>query len=110
MSYPNKAETLQILNDWHYQHDRITELMDGMGKSIGLLPEGPLFETVWGMFDAYTKSISELVGDKGDWLAWYYLENDMGARGMSAGYNGKTSLIKSKVHLWKLIEQSRGRV
>ena len=109
MSYPNKSDTLQILNDWHYQYDRITELMDGMTKAIGVLPEGLFSETVWGLFDSYTKAISDLVGDKGGWLNWYYLENNMGAKGMNAGYDGKTKPIKNKLDLRALIFESRER-
>ena len=109
MSYPNKADTLQILNDWHYQYDRITELWDGMTKAIGVLPEGLFSEAVWGLFDSYTKSISSLVGDKGGWLDWHYLENNMGANCMAAGYDGKTKPIKNKRDLCALIFESRER-
>ena len=109
MTYPDRKKTLSMLAEWQAQHAAVNSLMYGLGDAIGLTPEGPLFATVWGLFDAHTRAISELVGDNGDWLEWYCCENDMGAKGMTAGYDGKTKKIKTLAHLWALIEKSRAR-
>lgn len=106
-TYPDQATSIQMLAEWHQQHDRIMDLMEGINATFGLLPEGPLSETVWGLFDSNTKAIGQLLGDQGDWLIWHYLENDMGAHGMEAGYAGQVHPIKTHEDLYRLIEQSR---
>ena len=109
-THPNEADTLQILGQWQAQHDRVTSLMNGASTAFGLLPEGPLFETVWGLWSQYTAAIAQLIGDDGDWLEWYFLENDMGdKKGMRAGYDGTLRDIDSLADLYWLIAQSRAR-
>lgn len=108
-THPNEAATLQILSQWQAQHDRIAELMHGVSQTFGLLPEGQFSETVWGLWDQYTKTVGQLIGDGGDWLAWYYLENDMGDKGMQAGYDGTLRDIDTLADLYWLIVESRAR-
>ena len=33
---------------------------------------------MWGMFDAYTKTLAEIIGDKDGWLEWFAWECDFG--------------------------------
>ena len=108
-TYPDQAATLQILGQWQAQHDRVTSLMHGVNTALGLLPEGPLFETVWGLWSQYTQTIAVLISDGGDWLEWYFLENDMGDKGMQAGYDGTMRDIDTLEDLYWLIAQSRAR-
>lgn len=108
-TYPDQATTLQILGEWQAQHDRIADLMHGVSQVFGLLPEGPVSETVWGLWDQYTKTIGQLIGDHGDWLAWYYLENDMGDKGMQAGYDKNLRDIDTLANLQWLIDESKAR-
>lgn len=109
MSYPDKKTTLALLNEWAAHHDKIDKMMDGVEVSIGLDPNGPLFDTVWGMFDSYTNALESQIGDAGDWSYWYRMENDMGGNGMTAGYDGKLRKIKTLADLYWLIAESRKR-
>lgn len=109
MTYPNRETTLALLGDWKAHHDAVEKLMDGIKDCIGLDPDGPMFDTVWRLFDAYTASLAAQIGDFGGWLVWYQAENDTGKRGHEAGYDGKLSKIKSLVALYWLIEESRKR-
>jgi len=62
------------------------------------------------MFDAYTDVLCVALGDPTNvWLSWYWMENDMGANGMQAGYDGKLRKIKNVRDLLRLIEQGRAR-
>lgn len=107
--YPDQENTVALLGDWHKNRMAVDALMDGIEACIGLDINGPMFDTVWRLFNAYTDTLSVELGDFCGWLNWYCLENDMGARAMSAGYDKKTSKIKTLVDLAGLIEQSRKR-
>jgi hypothetical protein len=45
--------------------------------------ESPLGKAVWDTFDAYTLTLSALIGDTGEWLDWFHLANDMGAKSLA---------------------------
>ena len=109
MIYPDKKTTLVLLAEWVAHHDKIDKMMDGIKASIGLDPDGPLFDSVWGMFDSYTNALAAQIGDAADWLSWFYMENEMGAKGHAAGYDGKPRKIKTLADLYRLIAESRKR-
>jgi len=109
MTYPDKKTTLALLAEWVAHHDKIDTMMEGIKSTIGLDPNGPLFDTVWRLFDGYTTALGAQIGDAGEWLAWFCMENDMGAKGMAAGYDGKLRKIKTLADLYWLIAESRKR-
>jgi hypothetical protein len=108
MSYPDKKTTLALLDEWVAHHDKIDAMMEGIKASIGLDPNGPLFDTVWRLFDSYTNALAAQIGDAGEWLDWYRMENDMGAMGMTAGYE-KVCTVNTLKDLYWLIAESRRR-
>ena len=109
MNHPDRKNTLALLGDWQAHHAAIEKLMDGIKNSIGLDPNGPMFDTVWKLFDAYTNSLSAEVGDFGGFLEWFAFENDMGAKAMAAGYDGVLTPVQTLDSLFLLIEESRNR-
>jgi hypothetical protein len=109
MTHPDRENTLVLLGEWQAHAAAIEKMMTGIKTSIGLDIDGPLFDTVWKLFDAYTSALAVEVGDFGQWLEWYSAENEMGARGMEAGYDGQTSPIKTLADLYELIDHSRNR-
>lgn len=109
MNYPDKKNTLALLGEWQAHAAAIEKMMTGIKTSIGLDIDGPLFDTVWGTFNAYTRALAVEVGDLGRWLDWYYAENEMGAQGLGAGYDGQTIPIKTLDDLFELIAHSRNR-
>jgi hypothetical protein len=109
MTYPDRENTLSMLAEWQGQHAAVNNLMDGIDAGIGIDPSGLLFTKVWILFDRYSKTLSVEIGDFDGWLDWYSQENDMGAKGMTAGYDGRKKPIETLEHLLELIEQSRAR-
>lgn len=109
MTYPDKQNTLALMGDWANHHAAVSKLMDDVESSMGLNPNGPLFEVVWKLFDAYTNTLSAEIGDHGNWLEWFSSENDMGEAGREAGYDEKVRPIKTLQHLYSLISESRKR-
>jgi hypothetical protein len=110
MTYTDKKETMLRLKQWKQQHDDLTTIFEAMKPSLGCLANSPLFESAWRTFEAYTKTLVELLGATGwpdDWLTWYAYENNMGAKGMKAGYSGKLKPINNLADLCRLIEEGR---
>lgn len=66
------------LKVWQKRHDELMAAYDAFydltGASIGC----KLFNPIFNLLDAYTASVSELVGDDGDWLSWFSNDCDMG--------------------------------
>lgn len=108
-SYPDKENTATLLGEWVRHHEAIEQMLFRIKTSIGLDPEGPMFETVWKLFDAYTGTLAVEVGDFYGWMEWYQVENDMGAKGSQAGFDGKLSKIETPADLYELIAESRKR-
>ena len=109
MTHPDKQNTLVLLGEWQAHAAAIEKMMTGIKTSIGLDIDGPLFDTVWKLFDSYTSTLAVEVGDFGQWLEWYHSENEMGSRGMGGGYDGQISPIKTLADLYELIAESRKR-
>lgn len=110
MNYPDKHRSMALLQEWKEHHEAAEKVMDGIKASVGLDPHGPLSDMVWRMFDGYTLALGMALGDEfGTWLAWYYMENDMGRKGMEAGYDKKLKPIKTLAHLYALIAEERKR-
>lgn len=110
MTYPDKPATIAMLEAWQDQHTAVCALLDGIEASpIGLDPNGLLFNTVWNLSDHYTFALTKLVGDNGKWLEWFQAENEMGARGREAGYDGALKPVETLDDLYELIAESRKR-
>lgn len=110
MTYPDKEHTIVVLMEWKAHFKALEKLMDSIGLCIGYDVDGPLFTTVWPLFESYRNTLAAEVGDFGGWLEWYQYENQMGANGMQAGYDDKLKNIKSLNDLYWLIEESQKRL
>lgn len=109
MNHPDKKQSLFLLQKWVDMHAGIERLMACVNSAFGSTVESPFFETTWKNFDTYTEALALLLGDGTGWLAWYYSENQMGARGHEAGYDKKVKPVKTLAHLYTLILESRKR-
>ena len=108
MNYPDNSTAIYRLKEWEELHDELKAIQYGIEKMFGCHPESQFYDTTWRVFDAYTIALAETLGDKGgDWMQWYCAENEMGASGHSAGYDGKTKPIKTMNNLYELILQGR---
>jgi hypothetical protein len=99
-----KTEKLALLKEWQERIKKMTLAIDRIDRAIGLDPDGPMFEANGELMVAYTKAVAALLGDRAEWLDWYWLENAMGAKAHPAGPKGKMRPIKTLGHLLWLIE------
>lgn len=69
--------------------------------------ESPLIDAGLRIAEGYTHVTSELVGDKNEWLTWYWLENNMGAKALAAGFGPKIVPVRTVEQLIEIIEQEQ---
>lgn len=105
-----RDDTLVLLREWKKHHDALDSLMDGIQATIGLNPDGPMFDTVWKVFDAYTGTLAVEVCDFDGWLEWFILENDMGGKALQAGFDNKMRKIATLEDLQWLLAESQERM
>lgn len=107
MTYPDQQQSMILLTQWQALHGDLKEVHAAAQKVFGSC-ESPFFDTTWRVFDAYTRALSAQLGElSGTWLDWYQAENQMGARGHVAGYDGKPKPIINLDGLYELIVQAR---
>lgn len=110
MIYTDRKETMLRLEQWKQHHSNLTAITKNLKLLLGCLANNPLSDVIWLTFESYTRTLVELLGATSwpdDWLTWYAYENDMGKKGLKAGYNGKLKPIKNLGDLCRLIEKAR---
>lgn len=88
-------QKLAALTRWQEAMERSDVTIDPVVSLLQLQPESPVCDTVWRLQSALTAATADLVGDCGEWLNWYALENDMGRKGMEAGPAGQLREIRT---------------
>ena len=112
MSYPTASKSIELLEKWRDRHSDIDRLMNSVKEVFGSLPESQFNDTTWKVFADYTEALCIILGDAGapkneSWLVWFWLENDMGLSGLSAGYNSRLTAINTLEQLLELIIKGR---
>lgn len=74
-----------ILADWHRNINETDELLAPVIDALGLPPESPVCAALFQLQGALTLATAELLDDSAEWLEWFRLENEMGAKGLEAG-------------------------
>ena len=105
----DRENTLVLLREWKQHHDAVAKLLGSLEATIGLNYSGPLFETVWKLFDAYTATLAVEVSDFDGWLEWFILENYMGGKALQAGFDNKMRKISTLEDLQWLLAESQER-
>jgi hypothetical protein len=77
----NREAIIQKLLD-HYAE--ITAAYEAGKVFSGGNPESPWARAMFSVFEAYTDSVSQIVGDDDEWLSWFIWDNDCGKRGLKA--------------------------
>lgn len=102
-------ERLKLLNDW-YKRGLAWELAyEDLRTMLGVedLERCPLLLAGWNLHEAYTKSVSAQVGDRDEWLAWWWNDAEHGNKNMEAAavvWEGKTRPIHTIADLCEIIE------
>jgi hypothetical protein len=100
-----REEKLKLLEGWKKCHDDNEALLESMKPIFGYLVESHIFKQLWSSFNYLTLVTETLLGSESEWLDWYCWENDMGKKGLEAGYDKNIKPIKSLNDLLDLIEK-----
>lgn len=107
-----RDEMLIHLERWMVAHDRLESKWDDLARALGMpMVESSLWDASWAMFEAYTATLGDLIGDPGPnrWLEWHCTQNDMGIKGLEAGYDDNLRPIETLEDLADLIIEGRQR-
>ena len=106
----NKKDMMDKMALWVVAHDQLSRKWDRVNAGWGLSMVGtPLWEASWGVFESYTRTLGELIGDRYKWLDWFCYDNAMGGRGHPAGYDDNMKPIETLADLADLIIEGRER-
>jgi len=110
MTYPDREKALILLKCWRSMKADIDLQTEVINKIFGASLDGGTYGlTMWAVFESYTITLGELLGDELDWLTWYAEENKMGKAKHPAGYDKKLKKINTLEDLLDLIEEGRKR-
>jgi hypothetical protein len=106
-----RVQKLDLLSAWFTQYTKAGVATKQLIALFGDIKESPMYETIWQLFDHYTLALRTLLGDipaepVDAWMHWFCYDNDMGARGLTAGIKGGLKEIKTLEDLLDLIEGS----
>ena len=92
------------LRHWKRRHAELEMAFGDFNALTGALPDCKLMAPIFDVWTAYTVAVSELVGDKAEWLQWYQYECKMGKRPMVVMFeNGKELNVRTLRHLARVI-------
>lgn len=97
-------EINERLKHWKRRHNELMDAYGDLNKLTSAMPDCKLLRPVFDVWTAYTVAISELIGDRNEWLQWYEFECDMGNRPKTVVFvNGRELEVKTLRHLARVI-------
>lgn len=84
----DRALKIAALISWQAAIESASAKIEPVMTLLKLPPESPVFEAVSGLKTALTTVVMDAFDDADEWLAWYWLENDMGREGLEASPDG----------------------
>lgn len=94
---------LEMLQEWQKTITATDSQISALRAVLGM-SDCALYESIRQMQCRYTESVARNVGDKSEWLEWFWLENEMGARGHEAGVDDDMRKIKTLDDLLWLVK------
>ena len=104
----SRAEKLKLLEVWQSRYLALDAAWDKFSAITKADCDSELGNAAYRLFDEYTKTLAQLLGDESDWLQWWIYDNAMGSKNWSSEYpvtKGKRKFrARTLVHLLKIIE------
>lgn len=99
-----KARKLAILTRWQKAIEEADAHFDPVVEMLRLDPENRVCQAVWRTQEVLTATTSDLLDDGREWLGWFWLENDMGSKGLMEGSEAVKRPIRTLEDLIWLME------
>ena len=97
-------EIVTRLEAWADRGRKLHAQCDALHALTGTDYDSALLAPVWAVWSAYTVAVSELVGDKSEWLQWYEMECGMGRKPKQVTtLSGKTIKVRTVRQLARVI-------
>lgn len=80
MATKDPNEVLCALIDWAELGKALKARYEEFYRLTGASVESPMWAPVFRLWEAHTEAVAKAVGDTEEWLSWYDLENEMGAK------------------------------
>lgn len=97
-------EIVTRIEAWADRHRKLDAQHQALVALTDASPECPLMAPIWDIWAAYTVAVSELIGDKNEWLQWYQYECQMGRHPMEVvSLGGKSITVKTLRQLARVI-------
>ena len=90
----------QAIREWAARMTELEKQVAALQTLVGPIVETPLGDAIWRMAEAYTEATDPT--DEG-WLDWYWLENNLGAKGLSCS-SGEGEPMKPIHNIEDMIE------
>jgi hypothetical protein len=100
------AAMLPLLQAWAERQAELDTQMQALFAIFGDGADCPFGIAVWNAWNAYTNTLSALIGDHEFWLTWFEAENEMGRKGLSiTSTRGRVRKITNLRQLARVIEE-----
>ena len=93
------------LGHWKARIEKMETQIDAFAELTGARGDCPFLSNIYDLVDAYTASVSELVGDQWDWLIWYKNECELGKVPRAADIGGKVIGVRTLRQLAAVIRR-----
>jgi hypothetical protein len=97
-------EIVRRLQAWANRQRKMQAQCKALRALTGADPDCALLAPFFSVWSAYTVAVSELIGDKEEWLQWYETECDMGRKPMEVvSLGGRTVKVRTLRQLARVI-------
>ena len=97
-------EIVKRLEAWANRQHELHAQYEALHALTGAGPDCRLLLPVWSVWTAYTCAVSEIVGDKHEWLNWYEFECNMGRQPKEVtSLTGKKIMVRTLRQLARVI-------
>lgn len=107
MTTITKERRAHLIREWAKRIEALEAAHADLYQLTRAAPESPLIDAGLRIAEAYTNAISELVGDTNKWLMWFWLENDMGAKSLAAGFDPDIVPMQTIEQILEIIEREQ---
>lgn len=95
----SSAEILVQLQAWAARQSALMAQIEKLQDMMDAMPDCPFLAPMYDVWNAYTKLISEKVGDKSAWLEYFEQECSMGAKPMEVSWANPSGVGQISVML-----------
>lgn len=96
----NKEQFVKLMNEIIEYNKKLDKIYEGVDSLFGGC-DTLMYKT---SMDRILKVISEIVGDKDEWIFWYMYDNDYGMGNNTVFIDDKYISVKSVEDLWDVIK------